>query len=45
MKAFAEIVAALADRGLRISQKTILEKLGLQEPGEGEAVLGAARRN
>ena len=39
MKQFADIVAMLADRGLRIGQKTILEKLGLPEPAEGEALL------
>jgi phage gp29-like protein len=39
-KVFAEIVAMLADRGLRVSQKTILDKLGIAEAGEGEAVLG-----
>jgi phage gp29-like protein len=41
VKVFAEIVAMLADRGLRVSQKTILDKLGIEEAGEGEAVLGA----
>ncbi len=45
MNAFAQTVAALADRGLRIGQKTILEKLGLPEPAEGEAILEAAKRN
>jgi phage gp29-like protein len=41
VKVFAEIVAMLADRGLRVGQKTILDKLGIAEAGEGEAVLGA----
>ena len=43
VKVFAEIVAMLADRGLRVGQKTILDKLGIAEAGEGEAVLGALR--
>ena len=42
MKAFAEIVTMLADRGLRISQKTMLNRLGIAEAGEGEAVLSKA---
>ncbi len=42
LKAFAEIVTMLADRGLRISQKTMLDRLGIAEAGEGEAVLGKA---
>ncbi len=40
-KVFAEIVAMMADRGLRVSQKVILDKLGIAEAGAGEAVLGA----
>ncbi|MGA9724814.1 MAG: DUF935 domain-containing protein [Candidatus Binatus sp.] len=43
VKVFAEIVAMLADRGLRIGQKTILDKLGIVEAGEGEPVLGAIK--
>ena len=43
VKVFAEIVAMLADRGLRVGQKTILDKLGIAEAGEGEAVLGALK--
>ena len=39
LKQFADIVTMLADRGLRIGQKTILEKLGLPEPAEGEPIL------
>jgi phage gp29-like protein len=42
-KVFAEIVAMLADRGLRVSQKTILDKLGIAEAGAGDAVLGAIK--
>lgn len=40
-KAFAEIVAMLADRGLRVGQKAVLDKLGIEMPSEGEAVLRA----
>ncbi len=43
VKVFAEIVAMLADRGLRVGQKTILDKLGIAEASEGEPVLGALR--
>jgi phage gp29-like protein len=43
VKVFAEIVAMLADRGLRVGQKTILDKLGIAEAAEGEAVLGAIK--
>ncbi|HSR58707.1 MAG TPA: DUF935 family protein, partial [Candidatus Binataceae bacterium] len=43
MKQFADIIAMLADRGLRIGQKTILEKLGLPAPQAGEAILQSAR--
>ena len=38
-KAFAEVVAMLADRGLRIGQKAVLDKLGIEAPEEGEAML------
>ncbi len=41
-KALVEIVAMLADRGLRISQKAMLEKLGIAEAGKDEAVLSRA---
>ena len=43
VKVFAEVVAMLADRGLRVSQRTILDKLGIAAAEEGEAVLGAIR--
>jgi phage gp29-like protein len=33
----------LADRGLRVGQKTILDKLGIAQAGDGEAVLGAIK--
>jgi len=44
---FASIVAELADRGLRIAQKTVLDRLGLPVASAGEAVLepAATRRN
>jgi phage gp29-like protein len=44
---FASIIAELADRGLRIGQKTVLERLGLPAASPDEAVLepSAARRN
>ena len=43
VKVFAEIVAMLADRGLRVGQKTILDKLGIAEASADEAVLGALK--
>ncbi len=42
VKVFAEIVAMLADRGLRVSQETILDKLGIAQADGGEAVLAPA---
>jgi phage gp29-like protein len=39
VKVFAEIIAMLADRGLRVSQKTILDKLGIGQADAGEEVL------
>ena len=42
-KQFVEIVAMLADRGLRIGQRGILDKLGLPEPGPGEPILEPIR--
>ena len=41
-KVFAEIVAMLADRGLRVSQKTILDKLGIAQADATDAVLEPA---
>jgi phage gp29-like protein len=41
-KVFAEIVALLADRGLQISQKEVLQRLGLSPAMPGDAVLSAA---
>jgi phage gp29-like protein len=40
---FADTIAALADRGLRIGQRTVLDKLGIPEPDAGEPVLSPAR--
>ncbi len=45
MKQFADIVAMLADRGLRVGQRTILEKLGLPEPDPGEELLHSAGKD
>jgi phage gp29-like protein len=39
VKVFADIVAELADRGLRLSQKAVLEKLGLAAAVADEPVL------
>ncbi len=44
VKAFAEIVAMLADRGLRVGQKTILDRLGLTEPSPSEPILGTSAK-
>lgn len=43
VKVFADMISELADRGLRVSQKTVLDKLGLPQPQEGEPVLAPAR--
>ncbi|MHB8381153.1 MAG: DUF935 domain-containing protein [Candidatus Binataceae bacterium] len=42
-KEFADIVAELADRGLRIAQKAVLDKLGLPEAAADDAILSPAR--
>jgi phage gp29-like protein len=42
-KVFADIVAELADRGLRVSQRAVLDKLGLAEAAASESVLEPAR--
>jgi phage gp29-like protein len=46
VKMFADIVAELADRGLRIGQRAVLERLGLPEAAADEPLLtpAAARR-
>jgi phage gp29-like protein len=38
-KTFAEIISQLADRGLQISQRAVLDRLGLEQPATGDAVL------
>jgi len=43
-KAFADTIVELADRGLRIGQKTVLERLGLPEPASDEALLNPVGR-
>jgi phage gp29-like protein len=42
IREFADIVAELADRGLRVGQREVLERLGLAEPQGDEPVLHAA---
>ncbi|HUN58005.1 MAG TPA: DUF935 domain-containing protein [Candidatus Binataceae bacterium] len=42
-KLFADMVAELTDRGLRVGQKIVLDRLGLPEAPEGEAVLSPAQ--
>jgi phage gp29-like protein len=42
-KLFADIVAELADRGLRVSQRAVLDKLGLPQADPSEPVLEPAR--
>jgi phage gp29-like protein len=39
VKVFADAVSELADRGLRVSQKVVLDKLGLPEAADDEPVL------
>ncbi len=39
---FVDIVTKLADHGMRIGQKAVLERLGLGEPAAGEPVLASA---
>jgi len=41
--AFVDIVTKLADHGMRIGQSTILRRLGMAEPVEGEPVLESSR--
>jgi phage gp29-like protein len=42
VKIFADIIAELADRGLRIGQRVVLDKLGLRQPEPDEPILGPA---
>jgi phage gp29-like protein len=47
VKLFADMVAELADRGLRVGQRAVLRRLGLPEPAADEPLLepaAAARR-
>ncbi len=39
VKVFADVVAELVDRGLEVSQRAVLDKLGLPEVQEGETTL------
>lgn len=39
VKVFADIIAELADRGLRISQRAVLDRLGLEQATDDESVL------
>jgi phage gp29-like protein len=43
-KILADMVAELADRGLRVGQKAILDRLGLPQADEQEPVLSPAAR-
>ena len=42
VKLFADMVAARADRGLRVGQREVLRRLGLPEPTAGEPLLEPA---
>jgi phage gp29-like protein len=42
---FVDIVTKLADHGMRIGQRTILRRLGMSEPEEGEPILASSRAN
>ena len=44
VKLFADMVAELADRGLQVSQRAVLRRLGLPEPEDGEPLLEPAAR-
>jgi phage gp29-like protein len=44
VKMFADIVAELADRGLRIGQRSVLDRLGLPHPADAEPLLAPAHR-
>jgi len=43
-QSFAATVAAMVDRGLRVGQTAILDRLGLPEPGPGEPTLAPAAK-
>jgi phage gp29-like protein len=40
---FVDIVSKLADRGVRIGQRSVLDRLGIAQPQADEAVLQASR--
>ncbi|HLJ43864.1 MAG TPA: DUF935 family protein, partial [Candidatus Binataceae bacterium] len=40
---FVDIISKLADHGVRIGQKAVLERLGIAEPQAGEALLHPSR--
>lgn len=40
---FVDIVTKLADHGMRIGQRSILRRLGIAEPAEGEPILESSR--
>jgi len=42
VKLFADMVAELADRGLRVGQREVLRRLGLPEPAADELLLEPA---
>jgi len=44
IRTFAEVVAMLVDRGLRIGQSSVLSRLGLSPATSGEAVLNPIRK-
>ena len=43
MKIFSDVVAEFVDRGLRVGQRTIMDKLGLPEPDPDEPLLQPAK--
>ena len=43
-KTFADIVAELVDRGLRVGQSAVLDRLGLPEPAADASVLAPSTR-
>jgi phage gp29-like protein len=44
-KTFADIVAELVDRGLRVGQSAVLDRLGLPEPAANDSVLAPSTRS
>jgi phage gp29-like protein len=43
MKVFADVAASFIDRGLRVGQRTVLDKLGLPEPDPDEPLMQPAK--